>query len=134
VSSEILRLRRAGKSYTWISESLGVPKSTVAYHCSKRTRELASNRRRNRRIKIKEQAVTYKGGKCQVCGYSKCRAALEFHHTDPAEKDAGINSTVASGGKSFEAIKSELDKCVLVCSNCHREIHAGITLCPVVPS
>jgi hypothetical protein len=65
--------------------------------------------------------VAYLGGKCVKCGYDKCVAAMEFHHRDPSMKDFAI-----SGGgvtRSFEAIKVELDKCDLVCANCHREIH-----------
>lgn len=71
---------------------------------------------------IKAQAVKYKGGRCEICGYDKCMDALDFHHLSPKEKDFNISG----GTKSFESIKSELDKCILVCANCHREIHAGI--------
>ena len=62
----------------------------------------------------------YKGGKCIECGYDKCPAALEFHHTDPSKKEFGIG-----GGynRSWEVIKLELDKCVMLCSNCHHEKH-----------
>lgn len=68
----------------------------------------------------KKQAIEYKGGKCELCGYSKCQGALEFHHKDPAEKDF-----ILSAGKltSFNKIKPELDKCMLLCANCHREQH-----------
>ena len=76
--------------------------------------------------KTKEKLIEYKGGKCQICGYNKCISALEFHHLDPSQKDFNISG----GTKSFEKAKIEVDKCVLVCSNCHREIHAGLTLCP----
>ena len=65
----------------------------------------------------KQKAVDYKSGKCSVCGYNKCLSALEFHHTNPEEKD-GYNSHW-----TFERNKSELDKCVLLCANCHREKH-----------
>ena len=82
-----------------------------------------------RRNKLKELAIEYKGGRCQCCGYNKCYRALEFHHIDPNEKDFGIGAKGYT--KSWEAIKEELDKCVLVCSNCHREIHEGITECPL---
>lgn len=72
------------------------------------------------RRKMKKKAIEYKGGKCCICGYNKCAAALDFHHPDPNKKDFGI----ATGDyKSFEKIKGELDKTILVCSNCHREIH-----------
>jgi len=73
------------------------------------------------RRKVKLQCIEYKGGRCSVCGYDKCPAALEFHHMDPLKKDFGISSNGAS--RSFEKCKSEIDKCILVCSNCHAEIH-----------
>ena len=66
--------------------------------------------------------IDYKGGKCQICGYNKCANALEFHHLDPTLKDF----TISGGTRSFNSLKSEVDKCILVCSNCHREIHAGL--------
>ena len=73
-----------------------------------------------KRAKIK--LVEYKGGKCQCCGYNKCIDALEFHHLDKKEKDF----TISGKSWSFEKIKKETDKCILVCSNCHKEIHAGL--------
>lgn len=83
-----------------------------------------------RRDKIKVMAVAYKGGKCVCCGYNRYIGALEFHHTDPTQKDFGIS---ASGyTRSWDSIMSELDKCVLVCANCHREIHSGILNCPQI--
>ena len=72
--------------------------------------------------RTKEKLIEYKGGKCQVCGYNKCASALEFHHLDPSQKDF----TISGGTKSFESLKPEVDKCILVCANCHREIHAGL--------
>lgn len=74
------------------------------------------------RKRVKVLAVEYLGGKCSLCGYGKCISALEFHHRDPRQKDFGISGT----NKSFESIKAELDKCILVCANCHREIHQDI--------
>lgn len=77
-----------------------------------------------RRDLLKLKAVEYKGGRCERCGYNKCVAALDFHHKDPKEKDFGISQ----GGKtrSWDKMKIELDKCIMVCSNCHREIHTEI--------
>lgn len=71
------------------------------------------------RQRAKIKLVDYKGGKCEKCGYDKCIDALEFHHRDQSEKDFTI------GGKSwsFDRLKNEADKCILVCANCHREIH-----------
>ena len=73
-----------------------------------------------KRLKIK--LINYKGGKCQICGYNRCINALEFHHLNPNEKDFQISGI----SKSFETMKKEVDKCILVCANCHREIHAGL--------
>lgn len=74
------------------------------------------------RKEVKRRLIEYKGGKCLICGYNKCQDALEFHHLDPSQKDYNISG----GTKSFNTLKSEVDKCILVCANCHREIHSGI--------
>ena len=77
-----------------------------------------------RRKKIKSMAIEYKGGKCCVCGYAKCNAALDFHHKPGKEKSFGLGLNGMT--RSWERTKSEIDKCILVCANCHREIHEGI--------
>lgn len=74
-----------------------------------------------RRTKLK--AIEYKGGKCQTCGYNKSIRALTFHHLDPNEKDIAIAD---SSNRSFSKVKAELDKCVLLCANCHAEEHEKI--------
>lgn len=71
--------------------------------------------------KMKKQAVEYKGGKCEICGYSKCLAALDFHHRNPLEKDADFYKFK---NRAFESFKPELDKCALLCCRCHRELHS----------
>lgn len=67
----------------------------------------------------KKRCVEYKGGKCQNCGYSKCLGSLIFHHLDPTRKEFGISSRTVK----WITLKTELDKCILLCSNCHGEIH-----------
>lgn len=74
-----------------------------------------------RQKKIKEDAVEYKGGKCCKCGYSTCLGALHFHHLNPGEKD--INWQQFKNRKFNDAFKKELDKCDLLCANCHAEEH-----------
>lgn len=81
-----------------------------------------------RRRKIKSMAIEYKGGVCQLCGYSKYQGALDLHHIDSSRKDFGIADKGYT--RSWEKVKAELDKCILVCANCHREIEAGITQLP----
>lgn len=71
-----------------------------------------------RQLKIK--AVEYKGGKCFRCGYDKSLRALQFHHRDPKEKDFAISRP---NPRSWDKVKVELDKCDLLCANCHSEIH-----------
>ena len=72
------------------------------------------------RKRTKERAVNYKGGKCILCGYDRCIKALDFHHLNPKEKDFSISKNC---NKAWDKVKIELDKCILVCSNCHREVH-----------
>jgi hypothetical protein len=74
-----------------------------------------------RRYRVKLKAIAYKGGKCECCGYDKCMDALEFHHDDASEKEFSISS--AAGTTSWDKITIELDKCRMLCANCHRESH-----------
>lgn len=60
---------------------------------------------------------------CVKCGYDKCQAALEFHHVESQDKDFTVAQRYSV---SFEKLRTEIEKCILVCANCHREIHAGI--------
>ena len=78
--------------------------------------------RRRRELKLK--AVNYKGGKCNRCGYDKCVTALDFHHSDPDKKEFSISKSGHT--YSWEKMKKELDKCELLCANCHREEHFNI--------
>jgi hypothetical protein len=133
LKEKILELRRNGKTYNEIVNLLGCKKSNVSYHCrmnhiggdvklltDEERKEKDKFRVKTHRQKIKQMAINYKGGCCQECGYNKCNAALEFHHLDPNEKDFGIGSYTVL---SWDKVKIELDKCILVCANCHREIH-----------
>lgn len=72
--------------------------------------------------KKKEQAVLYKGGKCSRCSYSICVEALDFHHIDPTKKGVDVSQAIRDAWK-WEKLKVELDKCILLCANCHRELH-----------
>lgn len=74
-----------------------------------------------RRKALREQAIAYKGGSCRICGYDRCSAALDFHHPESFTKEFNISDRMTS----FEAIRAELDKTVLLCCRCHREVHDG---------
>jgi hypothetical protein len=74
----------------------------------------------SRWAKLKQKCVDYLGGKCAACGYSRCLRALDFHHTESGNKKFSIGGCY---NRSWKVIKAELDKCILYCSNCHREHH-----------
>lgn len=90
-----------------------------------RNSENVKNWRKNSKIRMVESM----GGCCQICGYNKSLNALEFHHIDPNEKEMGLGG-VRGNIVKWEKIASELRKCILLCSNCHREIHDGVTILP----
>ncbi len=102
---------------------------SVKYHSDRKTIFLTEEehkiktftRLKNRRKKLKLLGVEYLGGKCKICGYNRCVAALDFHHINPKEKEFSISSRSVSEKRLY----LELDKCILLCSNCHREIHNG---------
>lgn len=85
--------------------------------CKSCTTEYKKNRSRN----MKLLAVERLGGCCSKCGYSSCIDALDFHHTDPTKKEFSV-SDIRKG--SLKKYLSEVDKCVLLCANCHRELHS----------
>ena len=74
------------------------------------------------RQKRKDNLIRMCGGKCVLCGYDKCNAALEFHHIDPSLKSYQLSS---GNCHKIEDDIAEVKKCLLVCANCHREIHNG---------
>ena len=84
---------------------------------------------KKRRIKLRKMARDYKGGKCELCGYHKCSRALSFHHLDPRKKSFGLSDKGLT--RSWQKIKKEIEKCVLICANCHMEVHEGIAQLPV---
>ena len=72
----------------------------------------------------KDRIIQTMGGCCQICGYNKCVQALDLHHINPEEKDRVISGNLLNN--AWTKVCNELKKCILVCANCHREIHAGL--------
>jgi 5-methylcytosine-specific restriction endonuclease McrA len=89
------------------------------------TRKICNSCRSNGKVsraELKAELVAAKGGACQLCGYKKSLAALTFHHLDPETK----RFTIAQGHlRSRTALYDEIARCVLLCENCHREVHGG---------
>lgn len=69
----------------------------------------------------KLKLIRYKGGKCEICGYSKCIAGLALHHRDPSTKRFNLGSGNLS--RNMDALLKEVKKCSLLCHNCHSELH-----------
>lgn len=97
------------------------PGGKDAKYCSSKCRSKAGVDRFRRNLKRK--AIEYKGGECSFCGYDKSQTALCFHHPDPKEKDFSLGNNGLT--RKWDDIKPELDKCILLCLNCHAEVHAG---------
>ena len=122
-----------GKSMREITRLFGFHRTTILRYVEKRKYTPKNSKEKKadavkavqkRRLKIKLQSIEYKGGKCIKCGYNKCQGALEFHHIDPTTKSFGISSK--GHCNSWDRVKEELDKCILICANCHRELHANL--------
>ena len=72
---------------------------------------------------VKHKLILYKGGKCEKCGYNKCEGALHFHHLNPKEKEFTVSQINLNEYFTLEKLYREVDKCVLLCANCHAEEH-----------
>lgn len=122
---EIISLYEKLGSIRKVSSLLGISRDIVSKYINIENRPKIDRKKQlvngviewRKRVKLK--LVEYKGGVCEKCSYNKCINALEFHHLDPSEKDF----TISGKSWSFERLKKEADKCILVCNRCHTEIH-----------
>jgi hypothetical protein len=118
---EMRQLSVAGQSWPQIAKHFGVSEQTIyrRFHPHKarqHTKVTIERQRTNKR-----RLVEYKGGKCCICGYNQCDAALDFHHL----RDKAFTISRARS-RSLNNLKKEADKTILVCRNCHAEIHTGM--------
>ena len=79
----------------------------------------------NRHQRHKMALVEEHGGCCQRCGYNSCPRILSFHHLDPSIKLFTISAKLSS---NLEVLREEARKCLLLCPNCHGEVHQGFSL------
>lgn len=112
------RCKRHGTT-TFVREGSGY------YRCKRCRAERVGQRRRI----IKSKLVAEAGGKCVICGYDRCQRALEFHHLDPSTKEFHLGFTGVT--RSLAKARAEARKCILLCSNCHAEVEAGVTAVPL---
>ena len=121
--NKCINLNSNGLGYTAIANKIGVCESTVRYYLVPERKQKQLSKIAEHRRRIKRKAINYSGGKCLKCGYDRFDGALDFHHINPDEKDITISSGCT---RSWELIKKEVDKCIIVCSRCHIEIHGKI--------
>ena len=127
---KIKQLASEGKSGREIAKELKCCRSLVSYHLNPEGKIKNSERKNKNRLRLKSECRNNSGAKCQFCGYNKCQAALHFHHVDPTTKNFGISEAI-SDGYPKEEIEAEIKKCVLICANCHVEIHINsLSFCP----
>ena len=92
----------------------------VGYY--RRCKKCYNEQRQRRTNRNRDDIISRMGGKCCRCGYNKCQAALELHHTDPTQKDPDTTRHLRHITDPAR-LQSELEKCILLCANCHREEH-----------
>ena len=134
LSTQILELRAKGYSYNQIKNELNCSLATVSYWCNPNVRKTKkklgqkhrasiSKKNRARRQEKRMRLVQDFGGKCSICGYNKCIDALQFHHLDSNNKEYDVSRLVTQN-RPYEKILKEAKKCIMICANCHAEIHA----------
>lgn len=93
---------------------------TAAWHQQNKERRQVDTRDRKRASKLK--AMEYMGNKCADCGEQYQPCVYQFHHLDMETKDKNPSALF---GLKWERLKSELNKCVMLCANCHMIRHYG---------
>lgn len=120
IKDKIKELKSKGYIQKEIVKILGCSKGMVSQYFSEDGMQKASERKKKYARDAKEHAIKYLGGECIKCGYNKCNAALDFHHRNEEDKSFIISNFKST---NYEKLEKELDKCDLVCANCHRELH-----------
>ena len=123
LKTKILLLRSKGLTYKQISKEIGCAKSTVSYHCNESVKKEVRDKNKQMRNRGMKDLKLRHGGMCQACGYSICLEALHFHHPDPSQKEGLVSHIIVQ--KGINAAAREAAKCLLLCGNCHCEVHAG---------
>lgn len=121
--NKIQKLRKQGKTYNQIQKKLKCSKSLISYYLNPEGKDKLRRRTGYNRRKVKTRLKEQYGGKCSICGYNKCLDVLAFHHIDPTTKEFTFGQLNKYGVKRTE---KELKKCILLCANCHGEVHAGV--------
>jgi hypothetical protein len=117
-------LYKSGLTLQQVADSLGISKSTAAWHASESARESSKKRRRENKRKFRTELKLMFGGMCKRCNYDRCLDALHFHHRNPSEKSIGVSQAMQWGSQDLTI--EEAKKCDLICANCHAEFHSKL--------
>lgn len=118
------RCKRCGGEGPRYSQRQVSPVSGKVWQCSDALcKDCRKRYSLERRRQLKQRCVEYLGGHCQDCGLVDVPEVYDFHHLDPAQKDFSFGE---KGNRSFDSLRAELDKCLLLCANCHRKRHARV--------
>lgn len=119
-------IKSTSEFYKWNKTKDGFMSRCKTCHCIKQKEHRKNpktkynNYNREARQKAKQLAIEYKGNKCHDCLITFPSVVYDFHHLNPNEKEFTISNIL---GRKFENYKEELDKCILLCANCHRLRH-----------
>ena len=103
------------ENFNWRDKKKGTRRSECKFCHS----DYMKNHYRQKKIEIQDLKI---GLKCVKCGYNRCGASLEFHHINPNEKDDTI-ARMISNNYALSKVQEEVQKCVVLCSNCHHEFN-----------
>lgn len=107
-----------GKEFT-LNKKQGGQNRIFCYECLPECSDRATRNQLRRKLIVEYSRKRKLESGCAICGYNKCASALEWHH--PNNDKAGDPSSLMN--KSFTQFLQEIDKCIVLCANCHREIH-----------
>jgi hypothetical protein len=125
MKEQILKLRSKGKTYREIQNILKCSRSLISYYVNPNGKINNTKRKNKNRFRQRMKYKLLLGGKCCICGYSKCLNALHFHHKDMKQKSFHISDAIwGKHNLKEQQIKAEIKKCILLCANCHAELHS----------
>ena len=122
--AQIIKLHSEGKTFSQIAKEVGCSKQLVRYYVIPKMKNEHVNRNIKRKKDINMLLKKLHGNQCRKCGYNRCENALDFHHVDPETKTSAVHDYVRRA--LVKEAREEANKCILLCSNCHREFHAGL--------
>lgn len=126
VKEKILQLKHEHPDwgYKRIGKAISCSPNLVKYHLHPQIKEQYLHRQsQNRAVRMTKLKLQH-GGRCQICKYNRCFDSLCFHHLDPKTKLGSVPDIMNNLG--IGAAREEAKKCILLCANCHGELHAGL--------